>query len=265
MSCTKRLRHILACDIVGVSHVFGYESVSRAKELFKQCLNWSNNWKGKSCFWEVTYQEAALRPAEFMYQFEQPAEKTDPFNSSWTLSVNSSSAFSFTSKTAARFSWRVLKSVFVTYSTWTSQQNRAELWAGNVLGPNLILVSLRWTGAVKITCQPRDFEILQYCKVGKVVHKRTKVCLSAYIKLARLQTPYLMILPEPFAHWSSRVTPVLPWIFIGVRKFWTWNPVANTITSNSSRTPVELTIPVSSISWIPSGTKSRFSECSDSR
>jgi hypothetical protein len=82
-------------------------------------------------------QLAALRPNSLIYQLEQPAWNTEPLSWAWMSLTHWFSAVPLTSMIDALWSMMGARSVRATYSICTSQEKRAELCAGNVLGPKL--------------------------------------------------------------------------------------------------------------------------------
>ena len=86
-------------------------------------------------------------------------------------------------------------------------------------------------------------------------------------KFGKLWTklPIYACAPRHSFHCWFKETPVLPMTSIGVRNLETWNPVASTIISKSLCSPADPTIPVSSISCMPSCTSSTLGLWSPSR
>lgn len=82
-------------------------------------------------------QLAALCPCSLMYQFEHPAEKTEPCSWRCIRSTHLCSAELLISMMDTFRSMTGAIMLRATKSTCTSHEKRAELCAGNVFGPNL--------------------------------------------------------------------------------------------------------------------------------
>lgn len=105
-----------------------------------------------------------------------PAEKTEPLRSFWIELTHWSSEDNLTSTILARPSSTGARSVFATYSIWTSHENKAELWAGNVFGPKLE-TSVSNSTQLRHRQQPAGF--LQDAKIREIMDESAHVGLSS--------------------------------------------------------------------------------------